>query len=287
MDSDPMSTKPQLTADSVLSPQELRALNTELKSIVWVLRVYCPNNNNQIVESFSTAFSIDRNGLIMTSAHTFVKRPYIITARRLHDVSFLHKVEEVHIKHTWDIAVLRVKNVSDCNFGRLAVDRSLFVGQKLLHIGHPGNLVGSLFVGTVAFPCMDDVDVPQDNQICSNYICTALDITPRYRIMGHIWNVDAWIKAKQNEYEFERQLHPQTPIIQIYGLGSREGCSGGPVFNIKGEIVGIMSMGFLGFEIAIHSSLLRQVLSETEEKMQGGNNKQGGNQAGCSKRHKK
>ncbi|XP_050237533.1 uncharacterized protein LOC126687162 [Mercurialis annua] len=252
-----------MDADYVLSPPELTALNTELKSIVWVLKLSLPSDYEiRTVNTFATAFSIDENGLIMTSAHLFRKHAYQISARKLNDDKFLHEAEVVEIKSKWDIALLRVKNVSDCSFGRLATDSSLLVGQNVLHIGHSGNFVGSFLVGKVVFPC---VRVPLDNQICRNYICTALDITPRYRIMGHIWNTDVLMKVDQHNYAFEGQLHPQIPVIQIRGLGFTNSCSGGPVFNTKGEIVGMMSMGYMDFEIAIHSSLFQQVLSEIVE----------------------
>ncbi|XP_050237532.1 uncharacterized protein LOC126687161 [Mercurialis annua] len=281
--------KPQMAVhSSIFSPPDLHALNVEIKGIVWVLRLAHQSQDNALIYTFATAFSVDNNGLIMTSAFPFRNKPLpCINARRLDDDAFLYEVKVVRIKSRWNVALLRVKNVPCCNFGRFAVDSSLFEGQKVLHMGHPGNFVGSLTVGTVVFPCVDNVHVPLDNQKCENYTCTALNITPQYRIMGNIWNSGVWVGADLEDYVFERQLHPQTPIIQIYGLGFRDGCLGGPVFNIRGEIVGMMSMSHLNFEIAIHGSLLRQVLSEIEEKKEGGDNKQDKSQAGCSKRRKR
>ncbi|XP_015576305.2 probable periplasmic serine endoprotease DegP-like isoform X1 [Ricinus communis] len=276
MDYEKVFDRPQVTVDSTLTSLELQACHNEMKSIIWVLRIRSIFKHEDLM-SFGTGFSIDSNGLIMTSSHILQNGSIIsIHARRLNENDFPFECEIVSKKPKWDLALLQVKGVSDCSFGRFAADGSIFAGQNLLHVGHPANFVGSFLIGKAAFQCVNDVVLPTGTQICQNYQSTALHNTPRYRVMGDIWNIDDFKKHPSNvSFSFEKSLHPLIPVIQICGLVCGEGCSGGPVFNSKGEIVGMVALGANGFQIAIHVSLLKHFLKEREENMQSGNIKSG------------
>ncbi|XP_043812056.1 uncharacterized protein LOC110613158 [Manihot esculenta] len=200
----------------------------------------------------------------MTSAHILPKGCSIF-ARRQDENDFPYEVDILHHKLNWDIALLHIKGVHDSCYGRLARDRSLNVAQMLLYI-HPYSFVGSFLVGKVAFQCVDDVVLPTGTQTCQTYLSTALQSIPRYRIIGDVWNSHVFENFETNvKWTFEKSLHPLVPLIQIYGFVFGESSSGGPVFNTEGEIMGMLSMGSGGFDIAIHVSLLRQVMREKEE----------------------
>lgn len=54
--------------------------------------------------------------------------------------------------------------------------------------------------------------------------------------MGDIWNRHVFVDPQS--FTYEKNLHPFVPTKQMCGFICGEGCSGGPVFNVRGEVVG-------------------------------------------------
>lgn len=231
-----MFNRPTVNVNSTLTPLELRDFHENLKKIIWVLRIWS-FVKHQVMKTFGTCFSIDKNGLAITCAHLLQNgHKHIISARRLDETHFLFEVEILDQKPKWDITLLEIKGFNNSSYGIFARDGSLNAGQRLIHIRHPGSLVGSFLDGMVAFQCVDDIVFPLDNQKRQTYLSTALQFTSRYRIMGHIFNSEVFQESRANverEKTFEKNLHPLVPLIQIFGLNSSEGCSGGPIFYTK------------------------------------------------------
>lgn len=101
---------------------------------------------------------------------------------------FFETAEIKSMKLKWNLALLKVNQVVDCSVGEFVSDGSIWKGQPLLHIGHIYDLVGSYLIGRACFPCVEDVIPPRNSEICGIYDSEALLQTPKYRVMGHMWN---------------------------------------------------------------------------------------------------
>ncbi|KAK1400620.1 hypothetical protein POM88_000225 [Heracleum sosnowskyi] len=165
----------------------------------------------------------------MTSARIFItfdSNNMEIKSRRLDQDTF-RKAKLKLTRPQWDLALLKIKvgklNVCECE--SFSEDGTLRAGQPILTIGRTSNFVGSCRYGNSVVG-LDPAEPEPEN-----------------------------IKL----YEFERQIHPHVPVIQCDGFsinndqcfGSPES-QGSPVFNLTGEIVGMLSSKFHNFDIAIH-----------------------------------
>ncbi|KAK2439777.1 hypothetical protein QL285_011260 [Trifolium repens] len=75
--------------------------------------------------------------------------------------------------------------------------------------------------------------------------------------MGHAWNADILNLAKDDptdmrDLSFEKNLLANCSIIQAAGMISGPESSGAPVFNVKGEIVGMHFCSIKNFEVCVH-----------------------------------
>ncbi|KAH9611328.1 hypothetical protein KSS87_005422, partial [Heliosperma pusillum] len=84
------------------------------------------------------------------------------------------------------------------------------------------------------------------------YDSNALANTPPYRTMGDLWNskyfyteaeLDRLQRRPKVDRIFEQNLQPLLPIIQSSGLVGGGDTSGAPMFNLHGELVGMLVLG--------------------------------------------
>ncbi|KAK1362927.1 hypothetical protein POM88_038488 [Heracleum sosnowskyi] len=207
-----------------------------------------------------TGFAVSSDGLIMCCAHIFDNmhmERVTIHARRLEDESF-KTARVVHIHSSWDLVMLKIDRLDNCEFGEFALNGTLVANQPLCYMGNPFQFVGACFFGRVSFPCINNVNLPTtaDETMCMNYhLPECHEIEPKYRILGHIWDSNFFrYKTKTN---FLRKLNPLVPIIECNGFtcergfacgemfgtvnfDGQEGFSGGPIFDGSGNVVGMM-----------------------------------------------
>jgi hypothetical protein len=102
------------------------------------------------------------------------------------------------------------------------------------------------------------VDNPEfdlnDEVTCTDYFNDSLSGPPICRIMGHAWNADIlnWAKddpTDMRDLSFEKNLLANCPIIQAADMICGPESSGAPVFNVKGEIVGMHLYGIKSFGV--------------------------------------
>ncbi|XP_050203999.1 uncharacterized protein LOC126654012 [Mercurialis annua] len=236
-------------------------LYTTGKHIIWIVKFEFMEYVDTLETAFCSGFSIDGTGLVMTCAQPFQKcqgKPsLVISARRLDENGIFHEAELVYQKPQWDVMLLKVKGISDTTFGKLVDDGSLYAGQPVFMISAAGELVASFLRGMVAFPCYHNADLPPDDgTTCADIVPNSWDSITKHRVMGDLCSLDGYRGLP---------IHPLLPIIQINSsihAGSSHGC---PIFNLMGEIVG-MIIGLSDVVIGIHVSALRQVVQELEEK---------------------
>ncbi|MCH90937.1 hypothetical protein A2U01_0011860, partial [Trifolium medium] len=130
---------------------------------------------------------------------------------------------------------IRGEGVEKIEVARLGSGK-LEVGETIMAFGHPWQFFASGMVGHNIYP-----------------------------IMGHAWNADIFNWAKDDptdmrDLSFEKNLLANCPIIQAAGMICGPGSSGSPVFNVKGEIVGMHLYGIKSFEVCVHVTALRSFL---------------------------
>ncbi|VFQ59407.1 unnamed protein product [Cuscuta campestris] len=207
---------------------------------------------------YASGFSIGVDGVLMTCARVLTNiKSLKIEVRSLDEEGFNRTAKLVLLSTEWDLALLEVDRINSSASMTLAMDGSISEGEALFHIGHPHNFIGSFLTGRAAYSCVESVILPSDSCTCAKYACDPLDSTPRYRIMCHIWNDEVFAQFHGKEFQFEKNLHPHVPIIKCAGLSCEDGCLGGPVFNDRGKIVGMMVAQVHGYQISIHVTLLR------------------------------
>jgi hypothetical protein len=244
-------------------------LSERLKRCTWLIKVSYKEKNDEF-ETDATGFAlkvdkktlldpIEENDLVlMTCAHYIPKSKCSIAVRRFEDNCFL-EARPLYMKTTWDTTLLVVKGANCDNIAEFADDGSISDCQTLLQVGHSEDLIWSIFVGRAAYPCVKDLVPPGPFKTCVNYQFD-LKKTPSHRIMGHIWNQKYFDAHQSEKFPFEKNLDPSIPIIQCNGFMCRKGCSGGPVFNIQGQVVGMLVGEFDSCQTAIHVSLLKEFM---------------------------
>lgn len=113
-------------------------------------------------------------------------------------------------------------------------------------------------VGRAAYPCVNTFQPFSYNETCGTYVSTILKTTPCYRIIGHVINQAYLREASELDSKFLKELHPLIPIIQCANFVCEGGCSGGPVFNTQGKVIGMLVMGLDDCSISIHVTLLKE-----------------------------
>lgn len=213
---------------------------------------------------WGTAFSVTNDGVLLTCAsYLYNLENCSFEARRLDMEGFMSSVDIININNSWDLLLLKVNGVNDIQFGDLATDGSLHEGSILLSISNPSKFERTFGLTHVMFPCVEDVILPnslETKMTCSNYdnYPHAIDRTPAYRIMGHIWNKSTLDDSRS----YYGMLHPMIPIIQFGNLCVGVGSSGGPLFNVRGEVVGMIAYDVSYSMYGVHVTLIREYLRE-------------------------
>ncbi|XP_050204562.1 uncharacterized protein LOC126654669 [Mercurialis annua] len=222
-------------------------LYSNCKEIIWVLRI---TNLEDSSTKFHQSFAIDSSGTLMTGASTLrLTSSHEIHARRLNSNNFDLKAIVIHWNRECNIFVLKVEGASDCKFGKFCDDGILDANKEVVNIGTQSrSVIGSFWKGKVSFPCRD-VRIPTDRKTCADYVCD-MNITPEYRVMG-----DLFSGMTKNQPHF----HPSVPLIQIEGIYPSVESRGGPIFDIRGKIIGMSFADYGPYLIGIHVSVLKQV----------------------------
>ncbi|KAG9154646.1 hypothetical protein Leryth_021141 [Lithospermum erythrorhizon] len=249
------------TDEDHLTDYHLAKLSDELKRVTWVIKI--DDGKPTVATGFAIKFRDfmnvnDEDVLLLSCAHILNnKEKYSIMARKIDDKGFILGAEIIAMKPTWDLSLLVVKGGNAIYGAEFAEDGAISSCQTLLHVGHSQSLVYSVFVGRAVYPCVNDC-LPRRREICASYVCSSLNATPDYRIMGHVFNKDYFREHQSINFPYEKTLYAHIPIIQCAGLYCESICAGGPVFNTQGHIVGMIIGEKDGCEIAIHVALLKE-----------------------------
>ncbi|KAK9704862.1 hypothetical protein RND81_07G017800 [Saponaria officinalis] len=238
----------------------MKNLYESLKPIIWVLSVEGVFKQQLTIHSL-TGFAIDRDGHVMTCAHGGWQKwsGVTIKARPLCGTDgFEFEATVVNVRLKNDMCLLKIPTTFEA-YGRFG-SGNLEIGENVMTIGHPNDCVGSGVVGQVVYPCTADANFAYDDfHTCDTYMCDSMMYTPDYRIMGHFWNYQ-YLRSVKPPPIFEKNLQANLPVIQCSGLVGGAGSSGAPIFNLRGEIVGMLAMGFGGYEIGLHVTGLKKFI---------------------------
>lgn len=225
-------------------------MHQKFKSVVWCIDVTNEFSEELTIER-GTGFSVSDNGLVMTCAHVVqcVNQP-LTSVIKLHslDNTRAGTATIVHLRTESDLALLKVSNIRGCDTVAFPSNVSLTVGQPVMTLGNPLNFVGSYLAGNISYGCMHIKKSDRKRRsTCATYDPEREPLR-RYRVLGDVWN-----KRNINEHsKFNKLYNPSVPIIQTQGLNVTSGNSGGPLFNLNGEIVGMVHGVCAGNDISIH-----------------------------------
>ncbi|KAL9242996.1 hypothetical protein vseg_016938 [Gypsophila vaccaria] len=239
----------------------LSELYESVKPIAWVVSIKWKSEEKSYFVPL-TAYAIREDGYLMTCAHGgWDKIPdRVIEARQLGD-NVKYRAEVVAMSSRCDMCLLKIE-ATGLVCGKFGSGK-LEVGETVMLLGHPYHHVGSGMFGRVAYPCPKTASFSTIRaKTCETYKSREWKRTPKYRIMGHFWNEDVIERAENDavnprDVSFEKRLYAQLPMIQMTGLVGGYGASGGPIFNLKKQIVGMYVMNQDGHEIGIHVSALK------------------------------
>lgn len=256
-------------------------LHKRLKPVVWSLKIVdkvrgganvVPSVHAR-VHARACGFCVTPNGYIMTCGRIFMdfdSSKMQIWACRLDEDNFI-EAKLVLRRPQWDLALVKVQ-VMDSVCGCFSNEGMLSVGQPILYIGHSSHFAGSCIYGYVAFGCTDVMSVPpvDENMNCAEFYFNPYAYTtsqsPNPSNMGCYWNMRVFYGEKDirnTDHAFRKQLHPHVPVILCDGFSTNRGgqfgisgSPGSPVFNLLGDIVGMLSSQFGNSDIAVHVSAL-------------------------------
>lgn len=241
----------ELFSESLLD----RKLFEEVKGVVWYIELTIVKEGNPVLHQGS-GFSVTKDGCIMTCDHLFPTHgPILNVEARNYCESIFRSVEVVRRYSKLDVAILQVKEPISCNYGQFSSNGSLYPGQPLASLGYPHRHPGTFVVGRASHHCVD-VDMESlpkdDDKTCANYESSAVSRPQPY------WKIGDSLDYTDLGNDFNKELHPLTPIIISSGLASYSGHSGSPVFKSDGTIIGMV----IRTNISIHVSMLKVCLED-------------------------
>jgi len=258
---------------------ELAHFAKQLKSYTWLIHKVSVEvfdiNNSQIDFEFGTGFAVrvdndtrTRNHLhpndlvILTCDHVLGDDDQKVKVRNFnHKSSF--KARILRRNPSRDIALLVLQNAADkFASAEFVEDESISLGQALFHIGNPNWFVWSFYMGCAGYECNGAVAPSRDNTKQSKRHKPDLNKTKSHLELGDFFNKAFYRQNGDERFKYMEQLNPEVPVIQCCGMGATNGCSGGPVFNDEGKIVGMMGAEISEFNIATHVSMLRAYVND-------------------------
>lgn len=214
---------------------------------------------------YTTAFAVRNDGILLTSAHVFNFNNLSNCSFEVRKLDSNHDVKSASISDMysyWDLCLLKVDNVVGCECVTLASDGSLRQGDNLFCIANPDMCVGSFGLAHVSYACVEDVNIPTGANACSQHVSNVNNETPPYLVMGHFWNRSYLTSNKAPSNNWKRRLHAMIPVVHSGNIcEGMFGAAGAPVFNIKGEVVGmLLTCDDEDDQLAIHVTLIREYL---------------------------
>ncbi|XP_058738726.1 uncharacterized protein LOC131610717 [Vicia villosa] len=246
----------------------------QLKSYSWLLHKVSGDGDNKVAYGLGSGFAVridedtrTKNQLqpndliILTCDHVLPADDEIVRVRNFnHKTSFNARI--LRRNRSWDIALLVLQNAADkFASAEFVEDGNILLSQPLFHVGNPGRFLWSFFIGCAGNKCTNDAVAPSRRSRKKCFFHKPdLNETASHLKLGDFVNKKFFARPNligENIKEKMKNLNPSVPVIQCCGMGTAEGCSGGPVFNNEGKIVGMMGFNLVEFDIVSHVSMLK------------------------------
>lgn len=163
---------------------------------------------------------ISPDGLILTVAHLFGDSTRIgfKVHAKCHGGKDMFDACIIKLERSLDLALLRIE-ATKCEFARAKIAQEVRIGQNVHMIISGDDDIFSYAGGIVAFERRLRKDIVRDE---------------------HITYIDK-----------------ETTFVQVNGLHGKPGCSGAPVFDSSGHIVGIYSNYYMRMDLLVHIAHLK------------------------------
>lgn len=141
---------------------------------------------------------------------------FAIQARKLTEETS-NPARVLHIQTDWGLCMLKIDELSGCEYGEFVSNETLVVHQLLCYIGNPFHLVGSHFFGIVSFPCVENVNLPTTRRTDGmNYeLPDCHENSHGFRIMEHYPNSK---RDETRKSRFLGELNYLIPISECSGF---------------------------------------------------------------------
>ncbi|XP_057771946.1 uncharacterized protein LOC130991640 [Salvia miltiorrhiza] len=223
-----------------------------------------------------TGFCISSTGLLMTCAHCVPSENVtcsIIGRRR--DGSWTHDMTAkiVKIFKKWDVCILQLVSKENVSFDFVTFaneNDQICVGEDVHYIGGLAGLYFAYVKGMISCPCGYDLESitniwkdrkPEDFTLMiksyENY-----SLPPEMYGLGPPYTIRAGIAGYYH-------MHPLTPLIETNTMSYAGVASGSPLFNSRGQVIGMVIGGGRG-TMATHHVILKFFMDKVIEEEDGG-----------------
>ncbi|KAL6579444.1 hypothetical protein OROMI_009660 [Orobanche minor] len=231
--------------------------------------------------SQGTGFCINKNGLVMTCAH-------LVDFQDMDNVHIMLRKKDTNGKETtmqakfvklfrkFDVCILQIiksgRKAISCDFVTFAEKtKKIRVGADVYYIGGPHGLAFTFACGRISYPCkyslswafLPSARLSTIERVLNDRV--AVDLKTHYVVAKRepppigMPPLDSPFRVGATMDPEFSYLHEDAPLIYA-DISSGGGASGGPLFNNRGEVIGMLIGGSRFGSFIIHHNALQSFI---------------------------